>query len=145
MAEGLPDTSEFDRALQPIQDRLNISFLSYLVSATIYHSRFKIGYKFIFLIDREADTQVPDKQCHCGIFSQVVMLLMHILIKIIGLKRGSQMGNGHAMKNQVVKKYIMIKPKSGNILGRNTGISKVLIVCCAHLAMIRSMEFLSTS
>ena len=36
--------------------------------ATIYCSQFKIGYKFNILTDREADTQVPDKQCHCGIF-----------------------------------------------------------------------------
>ena len=27
-----------------------------------------MGYKFNFLKDREADTQVPDKKCHCGIF-----------------------------------------------------------------------------
>ena len=43
-------------------------FLSVLESATIYSSRFKIRYKFNILTDREVDTQVPDKQCHCGIF-----------------------------------------------------------------------------
>ena len=28
----------------------------------------EIRYKFNILTDREADTQVPDKQCHCGMF-----------------------------------------------------------------------------
>ena len=35
----------FDQALQPIRDQLNITFLSYLVSA---HSQFEIGYKCNF-------------------------------------------------------------------------------------------------
>ena len=36
--------------------------------ATIHLSQFETRYNFNFLTDKEADTQVPDKLYHCGIF-----------------------------------------------------------------------------
>ena len=51
--------------------------------------------------------------------------------------------NGNAMKNQPIKNCIMKKEKCGGILGRSTGTFTVTNACCAHLAMIRSIEFLN--
>ena len=100
-----------------------------------------IGYKFNILTDREADTQVPDKQCHCGIFFTHSQAFNSHLDTDHQPEEGYPNGKWPCNEEPSCSKEYDEKGKVWRHIRQKHRISTVTSVCYAPLVMMRSMEF----